>query len=113
MMGKRTVIFGGVVLCAAGLGAWMSLRSQSSVQYRTATVQHGEINVTISATGNPNAVVTVQVGSLEWPEMEERHRLTFETHEEGKLAFEEYSDRVIFYKKRPFTRAQFRRFTCS
>jgi len=24
---------------------------------------------------------------LEWAEMEERHRLTFETHEEGKLTF--------------------------
>ena len=42
--------------------------------------------------------------------MEERHRLTFETHEEGKLSFEEYLDRVVFYQKRPFTRAQFRRF---
>jgi putative hydrolase of the HAD superfamily len=47
---------------------------------------------------------------LEWAEMEERHRLTFETHEEGKISFEEYLDRVVFYKKRPFTRAQFRRF---
>jgi len=33
------------------------------VQYRTATVSRGDISVTISATGNPNAVVTVQVGS--------------------------------------------------
>jgi putative hydrolase of the HAD superfamily len=47
---------------------------------------------------------------LEWAEMEERHRLTFETHEEGKLTFEEYLGRVVFYQKRPFTRAQFRRF---
>jgi putative hydrolase of the HAD superfamily len=44
--------------------------------------------------------------------MEERHRLTFETHEEGKLTFEEYLSRVVFYKRRPFTRAQFRRFMC-
>ena len=42
--------------------------------------------------------------------MESRHRLTFETHEEGKITFEEYLDRVVFYKKRSFTRAQFRRF---
>ena len=49
---------------------------------------------------------------LEWAEMEERHRLTFETHEEGKLTFEEYLGRVVFYQKRPFTRAQFRRFMC-
>ena len=49
---------------------------------------------------------------LEWAEMEERHALTFETHEEGKLTFEEYLGRVVFYQKRPFTRAQFRRFMC-
>ena len=47
---------------------------------------------------------------LEWAEMEERHRLIFDTHEEGKLTFEEYLRRVVFYQKRPFTRAQFRRF---
>jgi len=50
---------------------------------------------------------------LEWAEMEERHRLTFETHEEGKLTFEEYLGRVVFYQKRPFTRAQFRRCMCA
>jgi putative hydrolase of the HAD superfamily len=47
---------------------------------------------------------------LPWAEMEERHRLVFETHEEGKLTFEEYLAWVVFYQKRPFTRAQFRRF---
>jgi putative hydrolase of the HAD superfamily len=47
---------------------------------------------------------------LQWAEMEDRHRLTFETHEEGKLTFEEYLGRVIFYQKRSFTRAQFRSF---
>ena len=49
---------------------------------------------------------------LEWAGMEERHRLTFEIHEEGKLTFEEYLGRVVFYRKRPFTRTQFRRFMC-
>jgi putative hydrolase of the HAD superfamily len=47
---------------------------------------------------------------LDWAEMEERHRLTFETHEEGKLTFEDYLGRVVFYQKRPFSRAQFKRF---
>ncbi len=47
---------------------------------------------------------------LDLGEMEERHHLTFETHEEGKLTLEEYLGRVVFYKKRPFTRAQLRRF---
>ncbi len=47
---------------------------------------------------------------LQWAEMEDQHRLVFETHEEGKITFEEYLGRVVFYKKRPFTRSQFRRF---
>jgi putative hydrolase of the HAD superfamily len=47
---------------------------------------------------------------LQWAEMEDRHRLVFETHEEGKITFEEYLGRVVFYKKRAFTRSQFRRF---
>ena len=47
---------------------------------------------------------------LEWAEMEERHSLNFDIFEEGKLTLEEYLDRVVFHQKRPFTRAQFRRF---
>jgi putative hydrolase of the HAD superfamily len=47
---------------------------------------------------------------LEWAEMEERHRLNFETHEEGKLPFEDYLGRVVFYQKRPFTRSRFKGF---
>jgi putative hydrolase of the HAD superfamily len=47
---------------------------------------------------------------LELTEMEERHHLTFDTYEEGKLPLEEYLSRVVFYKQQPFTRAQFRRF---
>ena len=47
---------------------------------------------------------------LELAQMEYRHHLTFDTYEEGKLTLEEYLDRVVFYQKRPFTRAQFRRY---
>ena len=47
---------------------------------------------------------------LDLAEMEDRHRLNFATYEEGKLTLEEYLDRVVFYQKRPFTRARFRRF---
>jgi putative hydrolase of the HAD superfamily len=49
---------------------------------------------------------------LELAEMEDRHHLTFDTYEEGKLTLEEYLSRVVFYQKRPFTRAQFWRFMC-
>ena len=48
---------------------------------------------------------------LELAEMEGRHRLELRNPRGGKAArFEEYLDRVVFYQKRPFTRAQFRRF---
>jgi putative hydrolase of the HAD superfamily len=47
---------------------------------------------------------------LDLAEMEDRHHLTFDTYEEGKLTLEDYLGRVIFYQKRPFSRTQFRRF---
>jgi putative hydrolase of the HAD superfamily len=47
---------------------------------------------------------------LDLAEMEERHHLTFDTYEEGKLTLEEYLNRVVFYEERPFTKAQFREF---
>ena len=47
---------------------------------------------------------------LNLAEMQERHELNFETHEEDKTTFNEYLDRVVFYQKRPFTRAEFRQF---
>ena len=55
------VIAGGCVVI--GLVTWAAFGGASGLQYRTVPVGHGDINVTISATGNPNAVVTVQVGS--------------------------------------------------
>ena len=47
---------------------------------------------------------------LELARLEDRHHLTFDTYEEGKLTLEEYWDRVVFHQKRSFTRAQFRHF---
>ena len=47
---------------------------------------------------------------LDKAEMEERHHLTFDTYEEGKLTLQEYLALVVFYRKRSFTMAQFRRF---
>jgi len=50
--------------------------------------------------------------AIKWREMEMRHGLVFELHEEGKLTFENYLDLVVFYEKRSFTRSQFRSFMC-
>ncbi len=48
--------------------------------------------------------------ALEPEEFERRHRQAFETFEAGKLSLEEYLERVVFHRKRAFTRAQFERF---
>ena len=47
---------------------------------------------------------------LDWAEMEDRHHLTFDTYEEGKLTLDEYLNRVVFYQQRLFTTGQFREF---
>lgn len=44
---------------------------------------------------------------LDFQEMDERHHLTFNTCEEGKISLEEYLDRVVFYQDRPFSHKQF------
>jgi putative hydrolase of the HAD superfamily len=48
--------------------------------------------------------------ALDCDEMDERHHLTFDTYEEGKLSLEEYLTRVVFYEERPFSREEFRAF---
>ncbi len=45
--------------------------------------------------------------NLDHAEMDERHHLTFDTFEEGKLGLDDYLDRVVFYESRPFTKEQF------
>ncbi len=47
---------------------------------------------------------------LEWAEMEDRHHLTFEIYEEGKMTLEEYLNLVVLNEKRSFSRSQFRSF---
>ncbi len=46
--------------------------------------------------------------NLDFAEIDERHHLTFDTYEEGKLSLDEYLQRVIFYEKRPFTAESFK-----
>jgi hypothetical protein len=62
MRGRTTAVIAGVSALGVGLGAWV-MRSNTDVQYRTAAAERGDIAYAISATGTPNAVVTVQVGS--------------------------------------------------
>lgn len=50
---------------------------------------------------------------LDYSEMNERHHLTFDTYESGKLNLTEYLERVVFFRKRSFTPEQFREFMFS
>jgi putative hydrolase of the HAD superfamily len=50
---------------------------------------------------------------LDYEEMNERHHLTFDTYEEGKLTLNEYLTRVVFYEKRDFSLEEFRAFMFS
>src|SRR5215468_4547971 len=55
-----------VVALLLGAGVWGYLYAQSrnsSPKYRTVQVERGPLTAAVSATGNLNAVVTVQVGS--------------------------------------------------
>jgi HlyD family secretion protein len=61
---KRHAVLTGVIACAlVTIVAWKWVGGHTGLRYRTESVERGDINVTVSATGNPNAVVTVQVGS--------------------------------------------------
>ena len=48
--------------------------------------------------------------ALDYEEMNERHHLTFDTYEEGKLSLAEYLGRVVFYRSRSFSPKEFRDF---
>jgi putative hydrolase of the HAD superfamily len=48
--------------------------------------------------------------SIDIVEMNERHHLTFDTYEEGKLSLDEYLDRIVFYQERTFSRDEFKAF---
>ena len=51
------------VIAAIGIAAYFFFSSKQSTTYQSAAVDRGDIESSITATGNCNAVVTVQVGS--------------------------------------------------
>jgi HlyD family secretion protein len=63
MKRKKTLLMSGAVALLLAGGAWIYQRNSGKLHFQTAAVERGDIQSTISATGNSNAVVTVQVGS--------------------------------------------------
>jgi HlyD family secretion protein len=57
------VWFGAGLVLLTSVGVWAHGRSHRDVPFKTAAVSRGAIESSVSATGNLNAVVTVQVGA--------------------------------------------------
>ena len=51
-----------------------------------------------------------EVFQLDYDELDERHHMTFDTYEEGKLSMDEYLNLVVFYKERSFELNDFKKF---
>jgi putative hydrolase of the HAD superfamily len=52
----------------------------------------------------------IQLFKLDPVETEERHHLSFDTYESGKISLSEYLKRLVFYSKRDFSEEDFRAF---
>ncbi len=57
--------------------------------------------------GNEARSKTIAHFNLDGNEVNERHHLTLDTYEEGKLTLGEYLKRVVFYEKRNFSEDEF------
>ncbi len=60
--------------------------------------------------GHESRKLAAETFGLNLAELEERHHLTFDTYEVGKLTLKEYLSRVVFYESRSFTMDTFRDF---
>lgn len=47
---------------------------------------------------------------LDYADMDDRHHLTFDTYEVGKITLDQYLNRLVFYEKRDFTADDFKAF---
>ena len=47
---------------------------------------------------------------LDYEQLNERHHLTFDTYESGKLSLDDYLKRIVFYEKRAYSPLEFTRF---
>lgn len=54
--------------------------------------------------------LAAQTFGLDLSDLEERHHLTFDTYETGKLTLEEYLHRIVFYQPRSFPIDHFKEF---
>jgi putative hydrolase of the HAD superfamily len=52
----------------------------------------------------------VEKFQLDWAEFEDRHELMLDAFEKGEITLDEYLQRTVFYKQRPFAKDEFKEF---
>ncbi len=52
----------------------------------------------------------IEIFHLNEDETNERHAMSFDTFEQGKMSLDEYLDFIVFYQKRPFSKEKFKDF---
>ncbi|HTB51162.1 MAG TPA: HAD-IA family hydrolase [Ferruginibacter sp.] len=60
--------------------------------------------------GGPSRKLAAEKYKLDWDDMNERHHLTFDTYEMGKLTLDQYLKRLVFYQPRDFSIEDFKAF---
>ncbi len=60
--------------------------------------------------GRQSRKLAADTFGLDLADLEDRHHLTFDTYETGKLTLDEYLSRIVFYEPRSFTIDAFRTF---
>jgi putative hydrolase of the HAD superfamily len=69
--------------------------------------------VLLSNGWSPYVRQAAQTFGVDPEEVEARHDLTFAVYEEGKISLDEYLNRIVFYRERPFSREAFKDFMFS
>ncbi|MGE5424014.1 MAG: efflux RND transporter periplasmic adaptor subunit, partial [Syntrophothermus sp.] len=64
-MKRKHIIILVVVIIAAAVGAWLIFgkKKETAISFKTATIEKGDVKITVTATGTLNADTTVQVGT--------------------------------------------------
>ena len=70
---------------------------------------------TLAALSSPTAGMAAPASAaeqfhLDLAEVDQRHHLTFDTYEIGKLSLDDYLDRIVFYEPRSFSKDDFKAF---
>ncbi|MBO0938918.1 HAD family phosphatase [Fibrella sp. HMF5335] len=90
----------------------MTIQPTQTLPITTLFVDIGGVLLTNGWSRKSRALASTAFG-LNLAELEERHHLTFDTYEVGKLTLTEYLDRIVFYQPRSFTEDTFRQFIYS